>query len=99
MFTLLVPGLQKSNFSSGLETILGGALRPWEYSGPTPDASRAPKTCQELTFYFCSKITKNETFGTLKLRCECELYFAHKYVYIFLVYVCNQNAVGGDAKR
>ena len=50
MFTLLVSGSQKPIFSSGLETIQGGALRPWEYPEPIPEASRAPKHAENSHF-------------------------------------------------
>ena len=60
MFTLLVSGSHKSNFPSGLETIQGGALRPWEYPGPTPDASGAPKHAKNSHFQNFQKSKKNE---------------------------------------
>ena len=47
--------------SSGLETTQGGALRPWEYPGPTPDASRAPKHTKKSHFKKTKK-NKNPKF-------------------------------------
>ena len=70
MFTLLVPGPQKSNFSSGLEIIQGGALGPWEYQKPTPDAAGTQNHAQKSHFHV-SQISqfwniKNEISNTVK---------------------------------
>ena len=60
IFTLFDPGYKQTFFSSGREIIQGGALRPWEYPEPTPDASRAPKHASKTSKFHKLQLLKNQ---------------------------------------